>query len=254
MDLQVKEKTKRNDALKQRLLELKRGQERVAERLDSCKAERGRLTTTLEDKTARCVGTRQECEKLRPYVTQSPAALESQLNELSSNLGKDRGQIDMLEKRSRALQTSTDSFGVVTTDVNSCIKVLEDVSNELRKEDEENQKAVRRRDALGERSNNVREVEHTEALLQKQLKRWTDKTDAVRQTSSKKAQGAKEKMDELKKVHKQLTEERTDRQKEMERKRVKIEQTEKKVSLGRDPMWWATADSNFPDGRFEGEH
>ena len=119
MDQQVKEKTKRNDALKQRLLELKRGQERVAERLDSCKTERGRLTATLEEKTTRCVGTRQECEKLRPYVTQSPAALESQLNELSSNLTRDRSQIDALEKRSRALQTSTDSFGVVTNDVNS---------------------------------------------------------------------------------------------------------------------------------------
>ncbi|KAG8527610.1 uncharacterized protein KY384_007763 [Bacidia gigantensis] len=230
MDQQVKEKTKRNDELKQRLLELKRGQERIAERLEGCKAERGRLTSTFEDRTRRCVEVKQDCEKLRPYVTQSPAALESQLTELSTNLGRDRSHIDTLEKRARALQTSNDSFSVVTNDVHSCIKVLGEVQEELKREDEDGQKAAKRRDALGERSNNVREVEHTEALLQKQLKRWTDRTEGVRQTSKQKAQAAKEKMEELRGVHKTLTEERTDRQKEMERKRVKVEQTEKKMA------------------------
>lgn len=231
MDQQVKEKTKRNDELKRRLLSLKTGQERIAERLDTVKAERGRLTSSLEEKTARTIGTRQECEKLRPYVTQSPAALESQLSELSANLSRDKSQIDGLEKRTRALQTSSDTFSIVTNDVNSCIKILDEISNELHKEDEENLKAAKRRDALGERSNNVREVEHTESLLQRQLKRWTDRTEAVRQASKEKAQAAKEKMEELRAVHKKLTEERTDRQKEMERKRVKIEQMEKKVCL-----------------------
>ena len=231
MEQQYREKTKRNDELKDRLRQLKHGQEKIVDRLESAKAERGRLTATLEDKTARYLGTRQECEKLRPYVTQSPAALESHLTELSTTLSKDRTQIDGLEKRTRALQTSTDTFNVVTNDVNSCIKVLEEISNELHKEDEENLKAAKRRDALGDRSNNVREVEHTEHLLQKQLKRWTDRTESVRQTSRQKAQAAKEKMDELRGVHKKLTEERTDRQKEMERKRVKIEQTEKKVRI-----------------------
>ncbi|KAL9635447.1 MAG: hypothetical protein Q9164_003456 [Protoblastenia rupestris] len=230
MDQQVKEKTKRNDELKQRLLELKKGQERIAERLENVKAERGRLTGTLEDSTARCIAVKQECAKLRPYVTQSPADLQSQLAELSESLGKDRAQIDGLEKRTRAIQTSTDTFSIVTGDVTSCIKILEEVSNELHKEDEENLKATKRRDALGERSNNVREVEHTESLLQRQLKRWTDRTEAVRQTSREKAQAAKEKMEELRSVHRTLTEERTERGGEMERKRVKIEQTEKKMA------------------------
>ncbi|KAL9101984.1 MAG: hypothetical protein Q9163_002813 [Psora crenata] len=230
MDQQVRERTKCNDHLKQRLLELKKGQEKIAERLESVKGERGRLTSTLEDKTARCLSVKQECEKLRPYVTQSPAALQSQLTELSDNLGRDRIQIDSLEKRTRALQTSTDTFSIVANDVISSVKILEEISYELHKEDEENIKAAKRRDALGERSNNVREVEHTESLLQRQLKRWTDRTDAVRQSSREKAQAAKEKMEELRAVHRQLTEERTEKGREMERKRVKIEQTEKKMA------------------------
>ena len=231
MDQQVKEKTKRNDELKQRLLELKRGQERIAERLETVKTERGRLTGTLEAKTTRKLGIQEECKKLRPYATQSPAALETELSELQTNLNRDRSHMDGLEQRARALQTSATTFVQVKNDVSSCIKVLEEVSDGLHREDEVNLKAAKRRDALGERSNNVREVEHTESLLQRQLKRWTDRTEAIRQTSREKAQVSKEKMEELRAVHRKLNEERTDRQKEMERKRVKVEQTEKKVCV-----------------------
>lgn len=229
MDQQVKEKTKRNDELKQRLLELKKGQERVAERLERVRGEKGRLTGVLEEKTEKSLGVKQESEKLRPYVLQSPAALQANLTELSENLVRDRSQIDLLEKRTRALQTSTDTFGVVTNDVVSCTKVLEEISNELSKEDEENLKAARRRDALSERGNNVREVERTEAVLQRHLKRWLERTETVRNGSREKAQSAKEKMEELRSIHRRLTEERADKGREMEKRRVRIEQTEKKV-------------------------
>ena len=230
MDQQVKEKTKRNDELKQRLLELKKGQERVAERLERVRGEKTRLTGVLEEKTERCLGIRQESEKLRPYVLQSPQALQANLTDLSDNLGRDRSQIDALEKRTRALQPSTDTFGVVANDVVSCNKVLEEIANELHKEDEENLKASKRRDALSERGNNVREVERTEAQLQRQLNRWLERTEAVRNGSREKAEAAKEKMEELRAIHRRLTEERTEKGREMEKRRVRIEQTEKKVS------------------------
>lgn len=229
MDQQVKEKTKRNDELKQRLLELKKGQERVAERLERVRGEKGRLTGVLEEKTEKCLSVRQESEKLRPYVLQSPATLQANLTELSENLGRDRSQIDSLEKRTRALQTSADTFGVVANDVISCSKILEEISSELHKEDEENLKAAKRRDALSERGNNVREVERTEAVLQRHLKRWLERTETVRNGSREKAQAAKEKMEELRGVHRKLTEERADKGREMEKRRVRIEQTEKKV-------------------------
>lgn len=226
----VKEKTKRNDELKTRLLELKKSQERIAERLERVKNEKGRLTCVLEDKTERCLGVRQESEKLRPYVLQSPGALQSSLTDLSDNLSKDRSHIDNLERRTRALQTSADTFGAVSNGVTSCIKVLDEVSNELHKEDEESFKAAKRRDALSEKGNNVREVERHEAMLQRQLKRWLDRTESVRSSSKEKADGAKTKMEELRAIHRRLTKERGEKGKEMERRRVRIEQTEKKVS------------------------
>lgn len=234
MEGQVKEKAKRNEELKQRLLELKKGQERVVERLETVRGEKGRLTGVLEERTEKVLGVRQDSEKLRPYVLQSPAALQASLAELSENLSRDKTQIDQLEKRTRALQTSTDTFGVVTNDVGSCAKLLEDVSTELQKEEGENLKAAKHRDALSERGNNVREVERTEALLLRQLTRWMERTETLRKGSREKTQGAKERMEELRSVHRKLTEERGDKGREMERRRVRIEQTEKKVCLSRE--------------------
>ncbi|KAL8800822.1 MAG: hypothetical protein Q9182_004882 [Xanthomendoza sp. 2 TL-2023] len=226
----AKEKNERNEELKARLLELKSVQGQITERLERLKNEKGKLSNQLEEKTEKCVSVRQESEKLRPYVLQSPAALQSSLTELSENLTKDRSRIDGLEKRTRALQTSTDTFGIVFNDVNSCTKVLEEVSSELQKEDEENIKASKRRDALSERGNNVREVERHEAMLQRQLKRWLERTDTVRNSSKEKTEAAKTKMEELRGVHRRLTEERAEKGREMEIRRVRIEQTEKKMA------------------------
>lgn len=225
----AKEKSRRNDELKQRLLELKKGQERVVERLETVRGEKGRLTRSLEERHERCLAVRQESEKLRPYASMSPAALQAELGELSDSLARDKAAIEQLERRTRGLQTSADTFGVVSNDVVSCTKLLEDVSADLVKEEEEALKAARHRDALSERGNNVREVERTEALLRRQLTRWTDRTDALRRGAGEKAQAARERMEELRGVHKVLAEERGEKGREMERRKVRIEQMEKKV-------------------------
>lgn len=257
MEAQVREKTTRNEELKQRLLDLRRNQERVAARLEDAKVKKTELTATLEDKTAQKLALKQESQKLRPYVMQSPSALQSSLTELSNTLNSEKSHIDSLDRRSRALQTSADSFAVVSTDVASCIKILDEIGVELAKEEEENLKNAKQRDALSERGNNVREVERTESLLSRQLVKWNERTEKLREQSSAKAHEAKEKMEELRAVHRKLTEERTEKGKDMERRRVRIEQTEKKVRymslfLFNDTMEQST--DPVADARSQGEH
>jgi len=138
MEAHVSEKTKRNEDLKRRLLELRQSQEKVTRRFETVKAKKAEMTAILEDKTAATITLRQESSKLRPYVLQSPAALQASLTELSNALNAEKAQIDTLDRRARALQTSTDTFSVVSTDVASCIKLLEEIYVELAKEEEEN--------------------------------------------------------------------------------------------------------------------
>lgn len=230
MEADIAEKVKRNEQLKRRLLDLRQSQEKVTRRFENVKTKKSEMTTILEDKTAQTIALRQESAKLRPYVLQSPAALQASLTELSNVLNAEKTQIDTLDRRARGLQTSTDTFSVVYSDVASCIKLLDEISAELAKEEEENVRIAKQRDALGERGNSVREVERTEGLLQRQLSKWLERTEKLREGSKEKAMSAKERMEELRAVHRQLTEERAEKGKEMERRRVRIEQTEKKAS------------------------
>lgn len=230
MEAAVKEKVKRNDELKERLLELRKGQERIAEQLERSKAEKNRAQQLLEEKTERLVRCRQESEKLRPYVLQSPAALQSSLTELSENLAREKSQIEMLERRNRALQTSADSFSVVQNDVQSCVKVLEEIHIELQKEEEESSKAAKNKDDLNERGASVREVEQNEQLLVKQLEKWESRIELLRQQQKEKEEESKAKMEQLWEQQRQLREERDVKSREMDRRKGRIDQTEKKMA------------------------
>ncbi|KAI9713044.1 MAG: kinetochore-associated Ndc80 complex subunit nuf2 [Bogoriella megaspora] len=227
---QLNEKEKRTSELKQRLLDLKKGQERVAEKLELARQEQQRLKGVLEDKTTHAMNLRQDAAKLRPYTQQSPQALENALRDLSNNLATDRDSIEKLERRARALQTSSDTFAIVKSDIDSLIRLLSDLSTDLAKEEAELSTAAKRRDALSERSNNVRDVERQERLLQKQLSNIQARTEKIRKSSEERAEEARRRMEELKGVHRKLAEERGERGREMERRRVRIEQTEKKMA------------------------
>ncbi|KJX96517.1 kinetochore protein nuf2 [Zymoseptoria brevis] len=224
------EKERKASDLKTRLLELKKSQERVTERLERVKADQSRLKSLLEDKTSTVMQTRTEANKLRPYTEQSPANLEQSLRDLSANLNTDRNQIEVLDRRSRALQTSCDTFSLLQTDIQSLNRLLTDLSTELAKEEDESRSAARNREALTEKSNNVREVERQEKMLRKQLQQWTDRTEKLRNDAEERAKNAKSKMEGLRKMHRELTSERREKGEEVEKRRVRIEQTEKKMA------------------------
>ncbi|TKA76124.1 hypothetical protein B0A55_03248 [Friedmanniomyces simplex] len=226
----IKDKERRNQELKTRLLELKRAQERVTEKLELVKGEQSRLKTLLEDKSTAVMSARQEASKLRPYTEQSPAVLEQSLRDLNANLNADRNEIDRLDKRARALQTSCDTFTLLTNDITSLTRILTDLQNELQKEEEESQTAQRNRDALGEKSNNVRDVERQEKMLRNKLESWQSRTEKLRQDAEAKASKAREKMESLRVVHEELAAERKARGEDIETRRVRIEQTEKKMA------------------------
>lgn len=229
-ELAIQAKDVRTNELKNILQGLKADQERVIERLESVKSEQSRLKAILEDKTAHAMITRQAVQKLRPYTEQSPQALEASLRDLSDNLNNDKSRIEVLDRRARALQTSCDSFSTVNTDVRTCINLLGDLQRELTAEESASLSATKNRDALSERSNNVRDVERQERMLQKQLENFQRKIEGLHHSAEAKRQDEKERMEELKKVNAEIKSQRATSGREMERRRVRIEQTEKKMA------------------------
>ncbi|WPH04387.1 Hypothetical protein R9X50_00727800 [Acrodontium crateriforme] len=230
VELALRDKEKRNEALKARLLELKKAQERVSEKMERVKGEQGRLKSLLEDKTTSVINMRQETNKLRPYTEQSPAVLEQSLRELNTNLNNDRTEIDRLDRRARALQTSCDTFTILQTDITSLTRILSDLQSELNKEDDENRSALKNREALAEKSNAVRDIERDEKVLRKKLEGWQSRTEKLRRDAETKALNAKHQMEALRATHRALTAERRERNDEVGKRSIRIEQTEKKMA------------------------
>jgi kinetochore protein Nuf2 len=227
----MEERQKRNNELKDLLKEYKKAQEAVAEKLSRTKQEQEKLKELLLQKMNAKEVVQRDVQKLKPYTQQNHSAMEDALKTLGEKLQTEKTQIDTLDRRARALQTSTDSFTVVAADVTSCSRLLTDVQADLAKEEEELAKASRHRDALADRSNNVRDVERQEKLLQKQLGNINGRQDKLQKKASEEAERAQKRMEELKETHSRLAEERGEKGREMERRRVRIEQTEKKVSF-----------------------
>lgn len=232
VELALQEKEKRTRELRTRLLELKASQERVTEKLEAVKTEQAKWKSTLEERNVAILSVRQETGKLRPYIEQSPAALEQSLRELSTNLNRDRQETERLDRRGRALQVSFDTFVAITTDIASQHRLLSDIHNDLQREDEELAKANKNREALAEQTNTVREVERQEKMLRKQLEQWRSRTERLRTDAETKALSAKQRLESLRDSHKELSAERRDVGEEVEKRRIRIEQTEKKVCAG----------------------
>lgn len=232
MEHRAKEKVARNQELKQRLRALQGSQTEVMARYEGLQRRKDELSEQLREREAATMHARAEAQKLRPYTQLSPQVLQGQLTDLGNTLSSDKLQIDTLDRRSRALQTSTDTFSVVTSDLSGILKTLTEISDELSKEEDENAKSAKQRDALSERSNNVREVEREEEMLKRQLGKYEERIEKVKRQDAEKQESARSKMEELRQVHRGLTEERGEKGREVERRRVRIEQTEKKVCYG----------------------
>ncbi|KAI9821516.1 MAG: kinetochore-associated Ndc80 complex subunit nuf2 [Phylliscum demangeonii] len=228
----VADKIRRNDGLKTRLLELRQAQDTITARLERAKADKAARTARLEDATAAVLTARQASAKLRPYVQQQPAAgrLQAALAALAARLQAERAAVDAVERRSRALHTSAESLAVVAAEVAACVKLLDDVAAERRREEDERARAARHRDALAERGNQAREVERAQQMLARQCAKWIERTEQLRHASQDRAARASQRMDALRRTHRQLHDARADKARDIETRRVRIEQTEKKMA------------------------
>ncbi|KAH9807823.1 putative kinetochore protein NUF2 [Teratosphaeria destructans] len=226
----IRDKERKSADLKARLLELKKSQERVTDKLERVKSEQSRMKALLEDKTSSLMTLRAETAKLRPYTDLSPANLETALQNLSSTLTTDRSEIDRLDRRTRALQTSLETFTLLTTDISALHRVLTDLQAELGKEEAESRTAAQHKEMLGEVGGKVREVEREERLLKMQVEMWVGRTERLRTDAEMRAGRAREKMEALRGVHAGLMRERRERGEEVERRRGRIEIMEKKMA------------------------
>jgi len=223
------EKEAHYESLKTQLRELVRTKDALRLETEELETQKESLIGQFESRAVTLETVREDAAKLKPYTQQKPDALEASLRDLNARLAEDRQTIEGLDRRARALQTSSDSFSAAAADVQACMRLLTELAGDLQKEEEEGAKAARHRDALSDRVAGVEDVERQERLLQKQLESINARTEKLRRGAEDKSEQARQRMDALQEVHRNLVKERGEKAREVERRRVRIEQTEKKV-------------------------
>ena len=223
------EKEKQFSELKPNLKNLIEKKDRLQDDWNRCQSDLEALKKSYEDRATGLDLLREEVARLKPYTLQKPETLEANLRELNATLAAERGQIDFLDRRTRALQTSSDSFTSAAADIQSLHRLLTDLATDLQKEDEEASKAARHRDALSERVTSVEDVERQERMMQKQLEGIMARTEKMRRNADVRSEECRARMEELRGVMAGLLKEKGETQREVERRKVRIEQLEKKV-------------------------
>jgi kinetochore protein Nuf2 len=217
--------------LKPRLLDLDRRKQRLVADNNRAEDEKKRLVALLDERSSILDSVRADAAKLKPYSLQRPEALEASLRDLNATLASEKVNLESLERRIRALATSIESFTACGADISTTIRLLTDLGADLAREEEELSQASRCRETLSDKTNTVQDVERTERLMKKQLEAVQARTEKLRRQAEERGQVAAKKMEELKGMHAKLVRDRGDKAREIERRRVNIEQTEKKVSL-----------------------
>jgi kinetochore protein Nuf2 len=217
--------------LKPRLLDLDRRKQRLVADNNRAEDEKKRLVALLDERSNILDSVRTDAAKLKPYSLQRPEALEASLRDLNATLASEKASLESLERRIRALATSIESFTACGADISTTIRLLTDLGADLAREEDELSQASRCRETLSDKTNTVQDVERTERLMKKQLEAVQARTEKLRRQAEERGQAAAKKMEELKGMHAKLVRDRGDKAREIERRRVNIEQTEKKVSL-----------------------
>ncbi|RPA82698.1 hypothetical protein BJ508DRAFT_325165 [Ascobolus immersus RN42] len=219
-----------NEQLMNKLRDLKGEQTTLQENLLSAKDNKKAMINTLRELQEQLVSTRQECEKLRPYIVESPEKLQHDIQKRTASLHQEKAEVESLERQCRALQTSGAAFSTIEGEIQTCNKLLEECEAEILKYEHQSSNLARQTDALEKKKTEIRSRKRTEELTRKHLESARERLERGRQQAEEKSKEGKRKMEELHATYKELTFERTENKKEIEKRKIEIEQTEKRMA------------------------
>jgi len=203
---------------------------------DKVKQERSSHISALKNFRYLVETNQRECQKLQPYIVDSPEKLQQVIGDLGKTLQKEREAVDSAERQVRALKISADSFSIAEADVASCIKLMEDCEKEMIKQDEIARKVQRQQEVLQEKDTEDKELTRKEERVSRALKNAEEKLIRAREQAASRQASAKRELERLKEEYTQLADERAATNREINAKHMKIDSLEKEMAGLREQL------------------
>lgn len=232
-----------NSRLELKLKKLQRSQEILKHEHGQYKEEKARLFEKLEDNHYLIGESTNELEKLKSYSMADPTLINRIVEELRNNLSQHEEQLRTTEEALRNKTRTVNSIQHVEDELRNLIKIVQEISNDLRKLQDERDKMVKQTDELEHKKHSSEELEVLIQRMKRRLQKSEEKIVKLKQQAQERDENAKDKLKALEKEYTLLAQERQSKEKKLDQTKAEINQLDAQIISMRnefDSEWKST--------------
>jgi kinetochore protein Nuf2 len=218
-----------NARVEAELRNLKRIQESLTHEHLNYKTEKSRLIQALEDHNYLLLESKKDLEKMKNYIIESPEIISKIVSDMQNSLKDDQQALNELELRSRKLAVTIESLGLIKNDLRNCLKLVEELEVESKKEILNNDKLNQYKELYDDKNLRLGELERKIQLLVRQIKNMEDKTLRTTEQKNSKRQEYEDKMKQLHDAYATAMAEQSVNDKDIQDKKVYIQSVQRKI-------------------------
>ncbi|CAK7898608.1 kinetochore protein Nuf2p [[Candida] anglica] len=220
-----------NSKIENELKKLKKAQELLTLEHTKYKNEKLRLIEKLEDHNYLIIESNKELEKLKSYLMSNPGVISKVITDLKLNLETDQQRIGELEQQNRNLSVSSESFQLVEQELKHLFRILEEILNDLSKEEQSLDKLTRYQEFMDQQILEASDLNRQTQQLTRQLNNIEEKINRLREQSRERSETSKRQLSSLNESYLELSNERKEKEQELDVKRTYISDLEKKMTM-----------------------
>lgn len=226
----LKQITTYNSKLENELKKLKKNQEILTLEHSKYKDEKRRLIEKLEDHNYLIMESNKELDKLKSYLLSNPEILTKIIEDLKANLSEYQTNLADLESKNKNMTISIESFQLVEQELKNLFRILEEVLNDLTKEETSLDKLNKYQEFKEQQNLTLNDLNRQIQQVTRQLNNTEEKIKRLRHQSSERSEASKQKLISLKDGYDTLVKERKVKEQELNKKKDFISELETKMN------------------------
>lgn len=219
-----------NLKLENELKKLKKNQEILTLEHTNYREEKRRLIEKLEDHNYLIMESNKELDKLKSYLLANPEILTKIIEDLKANLHEYQSNLTDLEMKNKNMTISIESFQLVEQELKNLFRILEEVLNDLTKEEASLDKLNKYQEFKEQQNFTLNDLNRQIQQITRQLNNTEEKINRLRHQSSERSEASKQKLVTLKDGYDTLVKERKVKEEELNKKKDFISELEAKMN------------------------
>ncbi|KAI0688744.1 Nuf2 family-domain-containing protein [Cytidiella melzeri] len=232
---------KQKEELKQSLLKYRDLQAEYIEAAKALKSDRASLIQRKETLQTSVSSMSELITRTRARIVQSPERITSNIRTMSTTLAQDKQTVASNEAKLRDLQLKSAALTTIEKDVRACIEQLQAVEKETALIDASKKTLTDLKDALSEKSSDLKELELRHERVTIQQANAVEKLERAQRHAEDRRLASQQQIERLKAEYQEMANERRENDRQVEELRAEADELER---LMNDHMKQSQAELN----------